>query len=178
MIENSQPRDGAAGALVSTPEAAEKRVFINDRDEATFICPVCNKGVIKNLSNFTDSQTAVRLKCRCSCGNVYRVLVERRHHFRKPVDLMGRFIFEGNRQAPFKGLLRIRNISQSGVQFTVNDEPKFKVGDRITIEFTLNDAERSQILVDGVVKRIKDNIVGFAFNSTEHYGQLGKYLFR
>jgi hypothetical protein len=77
-------------------QPAEKtfsRVFLNDREEGTFTCPACSKGVIRNLSAFAQTRTAIRLKCKCSCGNVYRVLVERRRHFRKPVNLMGIFFF-------------------------------------------------------------------------------------
>jgi hypothetical protein len=178
MIETTHSlKKNAPGVKPDTGEP-EKRVFLNDRGEATFICPVCDKGVIKDLSKFSDVPTAVRLKCKCSCGYVYRVLVERRNHYRKQVNLMGRFIYSGNRTSPLHGLLRVHNISQSGIQFTINTEPTFAVGDKLTVELTLDDGDRSQISVDGIVKRIDGNIVGFAFNTTEHYGQFGKYLFR
>ena len=107
----------------------ENRVFINDRGEGTFICPACNNGVIRDLSQFAQAKTAIRLKCKCSCGNVYRVLLERRHHFRKPVNLVGMLLFKGRKGNPTKGLIKIRNISQSGIQFSVNSMPEFEVGD-------------------------------------------------
>lgn len=159
-------------------EAKENRVFLNDRDEGTFICPVCDKGVIRDLSQFAEAKTAVRLKCKCSCGNVYRVLVERRQHFRKPANLVGMFTFQGGKGQPMKGLIKIRDISKSGIQFSVNSMPEFEVGDHLIVEFTLDDEERSQIREVGIVRRINSNIVGLTFKTTDHYGKLGQYLFR
>lgn len=178
MIDDGDSHNHAARPEPPKPAQTEKRVFVNDKGEGTFICPACNRGVIRDLSDYTEIPSALRLKCKCSCGHVYRVLVERRNHFRKPVNLMGRFIFEGNRKAPLRGLLRIQNISQSGIQFSINTEPEFKVGDKLMIEFTLDDREQSQIREEGIVRRIKNNIVGLAFNTTDHYGRLGQYLFR
>ena len=159
-------------------ERKEHRVFLNDRGEGTFICPACEKGVIRDLSQFAETRTAVRLKCKCSCGNDYRVLLERRRHFRKPTNLVGMFFFRGGHGSPRKGLIKIRDISQSGIQFSVNSIPEFEVGDKLIIEFTLDDEERSLIREEGVVQRIHSNIVGLDFKTTDHYGKLGRYLFR
>ncbi len=153
-------------------------MFINDRGEGTFICPACNKGVIRDLSQFAQADTAIRLKCKCSCGSVYRVLLERRHHFRKPVNLVGMLLFQGPEGKATKGLIKIRDISQSGIQFSVNSMPEFDVGDKLTIEFTLDDDERSQIRKTGIVQWIRSNSVGLDFQTTDHYGKLGRYLFR
>ena len=43
-------------------ETKEHRVFLNDREEGTFICPACDKGVIRDLSQFSQTRAAVRLK--------------------------------------------------------------------------------------------------------------------
>ena len=159
-------------------EKKDHRIFLNDRGEGTFICPACNNGVIRDLSPFTRSRAAVRLKCKCSCGNDYRVLLERRRQFRKPVSLVGMFTFQGRQGVPRKGLIKIRDISPSGIQFSVNSMPEFKVGDRLTVEFTLDDEDHSQIREVGIVRRIQVNIVGLVFKATDHYGKLGQYLFR
>ena len=165
------------GAQSSVTE--EKRVFINERGEGTFICPHCDKGVIRDLSEFLKTPSAVRIKCKCICGNFYRVLLERRRHYRKPVKLLGIYNFKGGTDGrPAKGMIRIRDISQSGIQFTLNSIPAFNIGDQLTIEFTLDDGEHSQIREVGIVRRIRSNVVGLAFETTDHYGRLGRYLFR
>ena len=154
------------------------RVFINNRGEGTFICPACDKGVIRDLSRYIDASSAVRLKCKCSCGNVYRVLVERRRHFRKSTQLVGMFSHRPTAGKPTKGLIKILNISQSGLQFSVNSMPEFETGSKLTVEFTLDDEDRSQIREVCIVRRIQSNIVGVEFQNFDHYGKLGQYLFR
>ena len=178
MLPEATLKPMSYGASDLPVEKKEHRIFINDRGEGTFICPACNNGVIKDLSQFAQTRTAVRLKCKCSCGNSYRVLLERRRHFRKPVNLVGMYFFQGGKGTPVKGLIKIRDISQSGIQFSVNSMPEFEVGDKLTIEFTLDDDERSQIREAGIVQRIESNIVGLDFKTTDHYGKLGRYLFR
>jgi hypothetical protein len=178
MSEGNGLNDPSKQEAGQPVDIKEHRVYLNDRGEGTFICPVCEKGVIRDLSQFAESQTAVRLKCKCSCGNTYRVLVERRRHFRKTANLVGTFTFKGKNGRPTKGLIKIRDISKSGIQFSVNSIPEFKVGDRLTIEFTLDDEDRSQIREHGIVRRIHSNVIGFSFKTTDHYGKLGQYLFR
>jgi hypothetical protein len=56
--------------------------------------------------------------------------------------------------------------------------PEFDVGDKLTIEFTLDDEEHSLIREAGIVQRIQSNIVGLDFKTTDHYGKLGRYLFQ
>jgi hypothetical protein len=178
MVQDAGLQQKSIPTADPTTEKREARVFINDRGEATFICTACNKGVIRDLSDFIHTRSAVRLKCKCSCGNVYRVLVERRHHFRKSVNLLGVLFYAGGKCGQVKGLIKIRDISQSGIQFSINSMPEFKMGDKLTIEFTLDDEEHSKIREEGTVRRIQSNIVALKFNTTDHYGKLGRYLFR
>lgn len=156
----------------------EHRVFINDHGQGTFLCPVCGKGVIKDLNAYAGVESAIRLKCKCSCGHVYRVLVERRRQFRKPVSLVGMYFFQGPKGISMKGLIKILDISRSGIRFAVNSMPEFKVGDKLVVEFTLDDEAHSQIRETGIVQRIQANIIGFQFETMDHYGKLGQYLFR
>jgi hypothetical protein len=104
--------------------------------------------------------------------------LERRRHFRKPVNLVGMFFFRRGEGPPLKGLIKVKDISQSGIQFSVNSMPEFDVGDKLLIEFTLDDEEHSQIREEGIVRRIQANIVALSFNTTDHYGKLGRYLFQ
>ncbi len=160
------------------PAEEEHRVFINDRGEGTFICPSCDKGVIRDLNAFTNTDSAVRLKCTCSCGNVYRVLIERRRHFRQHAKLVGMFSHRAATGQPTKGLVKILDISRSGLKFSVNSMPEFEVGSKLTLEFTLDDKDRSQVQEVCTVRRIQSNIVGVEFENLDHYGKLGQYLFR
>ena len=162
----------------SSAEKKEIRVFLNDQEKGTFICPVCNNHVTKDLAEYVQTNLAIRIKCKCKCGHVYRALVERRRYFRKPMNVIGTFLDPGVKGQPKKGMIKILNISQSGLQFSVNGVPSFKEGDLLIVEFRLDDEDRSLIREEGIVRRIKSNIVGLEFDNSERYGKLGKYLFR
>lgn len=178
MVEANNTHPTAAPRKGAVSGKREMRVFINDRGQGSFICPSCQSGVIKDLSDVVRVKSAVRIRCKCRCGHVYRVLVERRRYFRKQVNLSGLYIHRrGDRPKPLKGLIAVRDISQSGIGFSVNRVPEFKVGDRLIIEFTLDDANRSQVREEGVVRRIQSDRIGVEFTSTDRYGKLGQYLF-
>lgn len=179
MVETQKDRLPTDHGKEPTSDDKVMRVFLNNQGKGSFICPACKKGVIKDLSEIVRSKSAVRIRCRCSCGHVYRVLVERRQFFRKEVNLVGMYIqHRGDHQSPLKGIIRVRNVSQSGVCFSVNSSPHFEVGDLLTIEFTLDDTDRSKVREEGVVRRIESNMVGLEFTSTDRYGKLGQYLLR
>ncbi len=172
-------KDGHTARPAEKPisDKTEKRVFVNARGEGTFICPACDKGVIRDLSDFTQNPSAVRLKCKCACGHVYRVLVDRRDHFRKPVNLMGRFFFKTSQGQPSQGLIKILDISLTGLRFSMNSAPLFKVGDNLTVEFTLDDGDRTLVREMGTVRRIQGETVGLSFKTADPNGKLARYLF-
>ncbi len=156
----------------------EMRVFISDKNITTIVCPKCNNSVTRNLGDVRRIQKAIRIKCQCSCGHEYKVLLERRKHFRKQTNLGGRYLFQSENGNVKKGLIRVLDISQTGLKFKTNSKPELEPGDEITIEFLLNDKAGSKIEKDCVVKRVKGFRVGVAFLTTDHYGPLGSYLMR
>ena len=152
------------------------RVFLNEHCQGTFICPACGNSVIKSLGDQIHGGSAVRIKCKCKCGHVFPAVIEQRHFFRKPSDFMGGFTYRGGNGPPQKGVIRITDISQSGMQFSLTEAPSFRVGDRLSIEFRLNDKDQTRVLEDGTVLRIQHRNVGLRFDSPERYGKLGQYL--
>ena len=89
-----------------------------------------------------------------------------------------KFVYQTDQGKSVKGLIRVRDISQSGIRFSINSMPDFAIGDKLVIQFTLDDHEHSQIQETGIVRRIQNNMVGLSFKSIDHYGKLGQYLFR
>jgi hypothetical protein len=176
MSEKPTPNAKPESVIDRAKNCTLIRVFLNDKKNGTFICPACNNGVIKHLGQFSQSPKAIRLKCKCKCGHVYRVLVERRRFFREPVNLVGTYHFSEGGTIPKKGMIKILDISQSGLQFSLNSMPEFKVGDRIIVEFRMDDRERSQIREMGTVKDIRSNKIGLQFDSVDPNNGLGLYL--
>ena len=153
-------------------------VFLNEQKQGTFLCRRCGTGVTKDLSKIVQVQKAIRIKCKCKCGHVFRVLVERRRNYRKSVDLLGMCTYLNKYGNPQRSLIKILDISTTGLQFSMNSLPGFKVGDKITVEFKLDDREHTQIKENGVVSRILSQKVGLQFLFGERPRKLTLYLMR
>ena len=72
----------------------------------------------------------------------------------------------------------ILDISMSGMAFSSQDEPTFKIGDDLSIEFTLDDEQKTDIRIDVVVRNIRQKRAGceFKISDASLYGPLKFYL--
>lgn len=159
------------------------KVFVNNDNTATLICPNCQKTRIVDVSKYLGPDAPAKLKAKCACGNSYGVALEKRRHFRKETELEG--IYRYTVSAPdgsaseAKGRMKVVNLSKTGMRLKLNSPPPFQLGDRINVEFRLDDKNKSLINRDVYVQNIKDLFVGaeyvsqFSLDST-----LGFYLFQ
>jgi len=151
-------------------------VIVNDHGEGLFICPSCHNSVLKDLSNVISAQRVINIKCKCKCGHVYQAFVDRRTFTRESVNSIGVCFYKNAAGETAKGIIRVLDVSMSGMRFSFNGVPEFSVGDRIMVEFKLDDWERSQVREEGIVRRIQSNKVGLQFDAIERFGELGLYL--
>jgi hypothetical protein len=155
-------------------------IYINDDNTATFACPKCQKTGIKDLTEYLLRKKSNRLKARCGCGHAYEIFLEKRKKFRKQTDLLGsyKYIPENTTNPDYTGSMSVKDISFSGVRIQLQMMPRFKLGDILSIEFRLDDTNRSQIKKKAIVKNIKGLSAGLAFTSPQnHDSVLGFYLF-
>lgn len=176
MLEKPTLKNKPGPAIDQAKDLNFIRVFLNDEKEGTFICPACNNGVIKHLGAYFQAPKAIRLKCKCKCGHVYRALVERRRIFRKPVNFSGTYYYSSGEVTSRKGPIRVLDISQFGLQFSLNSTPTFNVGDRIIVEFIMDERSQYKIREMGIVKDIRTNKVGMQFGFAESNGELNLHL--
>jgi hypothetical protein len=151
----------------------EKKIYINEDNMATFICPKCEYLKIMDISKFKELNTAVRIKCKCKCGHAYSVLLERRRYFRKKTNLPGVFVLN---EAEYP--ITIKDISRTGMKIMSSIKNGFSIGDRISVEFNLDDRDRSFIKRDVIIKKIDGSYIGAEFPEPEFYGKLAPYLFQ
>mgnify|MGYP000392149310 FL=1 len=154
----------------------QHHVLLNNQKEGVFICPACDNSVVRDLSQFAKAKVAVRVKCTCKCGHTFRVLVERRRNARKSVNLVGMCHFLDNSKKTKKRLIKVHDISFTGLQFSVNGSPEFRVGDKIIVDFRLNDRTRSEVKEKGTIVRIKQKNVGIQFESSQRCRPLMLFL--
>ena len=144
-----------------------EKVFVTESNMAVFECPQCNKGKSVDVSRFKDVRRAVRLKVKCPCGHIYRVVLERRRHFRKDVNFPGTYTHVLSDYREEKGGITVKDLSRSGVKVRLNVEKGFKIGDILLVEFQLDDKQRSLIKKNAVIKKISDSYLGLEFNSID-----------
>lgn len=149
------------------------KIFINKENKATFICPECNVSRTADVSMYLDLKTEIKIKCKCKCGHFFKIILERRKYFRKQLKLSGVFIYGKEK---LKDVMTVTDLSRSGIKFKVNSSHEIKLGNRLLLEFRLDDKLRSLIRKEVVVRNIDKNIIGAEFCSIEHYDKLGPYL--
>lgn len=163
-----------------------EKVFINNSGMATFVCPKCQKTKITNVARYQKTEKAVKVNCRCSCGHQYSVLLERRKFYRRTTDLPGSYLHKktelpGTYKIPWtedKGRMTVTDISRSGLKLKLNVERDFKPGDKLFVEFNLDNQDHSLIEKHVIVRNVRGCSVGVEFVTIEPFGQLGAYLIK
>ncbi len=158
------------------------KAYISADQTATFICPQCQKPKILNVSKYLSRNTQIKLKVTCGCGHQYVALLEKRKKFRKQTNLNG--IYKYTYQSPDGrhiediGKMTLTNLSFSGLRVKVFFPPRFSVGDKLTVEFKLDDVKKSFVRKEVIVKNIDGLTAGLEFIFNDPYDAiLGFYLF-
>ncbi len=150
------------------------KVYAHKDNSAIFTCPVCGNVKRKRVSQVMNMSRAVKIRCSCQCGCKYSAFLERRQRARKPVNLSGKFLNSGGKGA---GIMTVKDVSQYGIGMKISSNYALQIGDKLSIEFTLNDRLRSSIKRDVLVRNRSRLNVGTEFCSTDHYDKLGAFLF-
>ena len=137
-----------------------ERIFLNEKNLATFKCPKCSKSWQKDLSGFANKSKRIQLKCKCPCGHTFPVVEERRNDFRKDITVTGAFF---DNQKEIRGLITVTNISKSGVGLELSTKQSFRMGDKLQLKFNLDNHQKSFVDKEGVVKKIAGNYLGIQF---------------
>lgn len=148
------------------------KVFVTSNHIATFSCPKCGNSYQKDVSKFIDHETQVRLKYKCKCQNSFSILLERRRAIRKEVNFKG-FVIEKKQKIP----MTIVDISKHGIKIKISKSFPLKKGDRLQVEFNLEDPNSAIISKTVRINKITSPItIGCEFTDYDHFGDLGKYF--
>ena len=117
-----------------------KKVFVNDTNKATIICPKCGLKKDVDVTNFKNTQK--KLKAKCRCGEVFRLTLEFRKHPRKKVRLNGEYSVHGRNE---RGEIIIEDISAGGVRFTSLKPHYISRNDTVELKFRLDNPVKTEI---------------------------------
>jgi hypothetical protein len=144
-----------------------QKVFITSNDTATFVCPECGNTSVVNVSKYASLNTRVTVNCKCICGHHFRVSLEKRRQYRKSTDLPGVYFYDMGHGDVDKGIMRVVDISSNGLKLKLNVERRFKKGERLRVEFHLDDKRRTYIDREVIVRNVRQNLVGTSFLPAE-----------
>jgi hypothetical protein len=156
------------------PEFEFSKTYVRPDNTAVLICPYCGQWKMISADPFRGAKH--RLKVKCLCKQIFKVFLEFRKKVRKKRFLRGTYI--NHSQKSSRSDIVILDISVIGLAFSSLDDPTFKMGDDLSVEFTLDNKQRTDISRDAVVRNVLHKRAGceFKFSDGGFYGPLGFYL--
>ena len=154
-------------------ESEFSKVYVRD-NTAVLICPYCGHWRRILADPFRGDKH--KLKVKCFCNETFKVFLEFRKKVRKKGFLRGSYI--NHSQNTCRSDIVILDISVIGLAFSSLDEPTFKMGDDLSVEFTLDNEPRTNITRDAIVRNVVQTRAGCEFKISDGglNGPLGFYL--
>jgi hypothetical protein len=134
------------------------KFYVDENNQARIVCQKC--GINKNLDVTKFKDTHKRLKAKCRCGEVFRLTLDFRRHYRKKVRLAGEYFVQEKDE---KGEILIEDISMTGINFATLKPHNFSKDDTVELKFTLDNQTKTAIHTSVEIKWIIDRNVGGKF---------------
>ncbi len=150
-----------------------EKVFVSAESTATFVCPKCSRSRTQDVSLYLEADREIKAKIRCKCGHRFETTVDRRKYYRKITNLVGIYLIE---EKGITGQMTVKDISRGGLKFQIHSPPAFKIGDRIVVEFRLDDRYKTSISKSLIIKSISDGYVGTQFVSIDPTSAIDKAI--
>lgn len=144
------------------------KIFVRDNGRALFVCPSCGFTHEIDVSKY-KGRGAQTLSARCRCHKVLAITFDFRGHVRKDVTLSGSFRVLDKGMGHMKGVMMVRNLSLTGMAFEVTSGMEPMVGQKVAVEFHLDDRKMSHIEKDAVIRSTGNGLIGCQFVD---YGEL------
>ncbi len=142
---------------------------------ATFRCPKCSTEKTVDVSKYKDTRKEIKVKGKCPCGKVFTVFLDRRHSDRKPLYLSGMCIRHQRGEEVSRELITIMEMSKTGLKFKLSKAHVFDSSEEITIEFKLDDEEKTLIKKEALIRNINGRQIGCEFSSNKQKTEIESY---
>lgn len=149
------------------------KAFVPDNGLAVITCPHCKKTRQTPVAHYCGKKH--QIKARCSCGESFLLQLEFRKNYRKPAKLTGtyRIVSKG----AGGGSVTIQDISRNGVGFTVDTPHNIVAGQKIMLEFSLDNKKKTHLAKEAIIRSVKDDQIGCEFIDSKAFEKdLGFYL--
>ncbi len=153
----------------------DHKIVIDSLDTATITCPGCNRKKTLLLSQYRIEKPVTRIRYRCGCKETFCAVLERRGLCAREMHLAGTCTSRGEK--PWSGRMTVKRLNARGVTLMLNIRQKVVAGNRLLLEFVLDDAKQSIVKKQVVVTATDGPYISAVFLSQEHFDNLGPYLF-
>jgi hypothetical protein len=92
--------------------------------------------------------------------HAFSIAFNRRKYNRKKTNIIGSYL---SKHSLADNIITIIDLSRGGLAFIRNDTTKIAIGDKITINFTLDNSERDSIECTALIRNVFDNRVCVEF---------------
>lgn len=155
-----------------------EKVYITSKQMATFCCPRCQKSKTVNVSQYANLDKIIKVNVKCPCGFAFISILEKRKKYRKETNLHGTYTRLVDGKEAGSGLMKVADLSISGMKLKISGDHGCKAGDVIRVEFHLDDPQRSLIVKKVIIRNIMKDEIGTELAPTEAVDKaLGFYLF-
>lgn len=150
-----------------------EKTFVKDDDVAIIVCPACSAAKTISVVQFRNTQHTIAVKCKC--GAAFKVLLDFRKSYRKPTNLRGTYAMHP--PAGGGGLIKVKNVSLTGLCFEVIGHHDIKISQKATVDFTLDDRKETRIKKTVTVRSVNGLAIGCEFHQDQAFEKdLGFYL--
>jgi predicted RNA-binding Zn-ribbon protein involved in translation (DUF1610 family) len=154
-----------------------KAMSVDGQGMVSLNCPFCGDSSVKRAESFLNSNQPNGINITCSsCGKAYEIQIDLRKAFRKKTFFDGFY----SKLVPPGGFEKttIIDLSLGGCGFLASSKHPLNPDDRIKVMFNLDNAQRTKIEKEAVVRVVKGRQIGceFAHTASGYDPDIGFYL--
>ena len=148
------------------------KTFVPDDGLAAITCPNCGITREVQVGDYCGKRNTIKVRCRCK--QTFNVELEFRQFHRKPTELSGFYEITSNKSG---GRAAIKDLSKNGMGFMVSGVHNVRVGQKILVNFALDDKNNTPLKKTAVVRSVDQNRIGCEFKKDQAFEKdLGFYL--
>lgn len=156
---------------VNELDRVQTRAFVTDEGTAAIVCPNCGMTKQIPVAEYRGNKHSIKIRCRCQ--QTFTIDLEFRQSHRKATNLNGFYeITSGG-----GGRAVIKDLSKNGLGFMVSGIHGVRVGQKVQINFALDDLKETPLKKTTVVRSVHQNRIGCEFRKDQAFEKdLGFYL--
>ncbi|MBW2178098.1 MAG: PilZ domain-containing protein [Deltaproteobacteria bacterium] len=160
-----------------------KKVHLTNSNEATFVCPSCNKTKTVNVSRYSRSVNRTKVKSTCKCGCIWTSILERRKYYRMIVNVPCSCRHIGARGISESFAMRVVNLSSGGLRIKPDKNmtipaSSYVLGDPVIVDIHLGNNGKTPVKKAAFIKNLSENHIGAEFDdSNQRDDTISAYMF-